>query len=213
MKTKKLFLIIALVVGCAVGAHAQKTVFKFRDAQARAGDAVTEVCVKPTVVEVKILEDKGRIKDEWTLSKEEVEIAMKGELDNIRAWGTYLSTIKYNCDVIMGATFKVEDNEKTGGYTVTVVGYPGIFVNWHPATQDDYEWIRLCRLRHHRLADEQVRVPAFSHPAGPHSGTHVREELRALHEHPARQLLRHHHFSHRNGLCNGRYPGHRLLCL
>lgn len=146
MKTKKLFLIIALVVGCAVGAHAQKTVFKFRDAQARAGDAVTEVCVKPTVVEVKILEDKGRIKDEWTLSKEEVEIAMKGELDNIRAWGTYLSTIKYNCDVIMGATFKVEDNEKTGGYTVTVVGYPSIFVNWHPATQDDYEWIRLQKL-------------------------------------------------------------------
>ena len=42
--------------------------------------------------------------------------------------------------------FKVEDNEKTGGYTVTVVGYPGIFVNWHPATQDDYEWIRLQKL-------------------------------------------------------------------
>ena len=32
MKKKKLFLIIALVVICAVGAHAQKTVFKFRDA-------------------------------------------------------------------------------------------------------------------------------------------------------------------------------------
>ncbi len=79
---------------------------------------LTEVCVKPTVVEVKILEEKGRIKDEWTLSKEEVEIAMKGELDNIRAWGTYLSTIKYNCDVIiMGATFKVEDNEKKQGDT------------------------------------------------------------------------------------------------
>ena len=92
MKTKKLFLIIALVVSCAVGAHAQKTVFKFRDAQARAGDAVTEVCVKPTVVEVKILEDKGRIKDEWTLSKEEVEIAMKGELDNIRARNKIAST-------------------------------------------------------------------------------------------------------------------------
>ena len=26
---------------------------------------------------------------------------MKGELDNIRAWGTYLSTIKNDCDVIM----------------------------------------------------------------------------------------------------------------
>ena len=62
---------------------------------------MTEVCVKPTVVEVKILEEKGRIKDEWTLSKEEVEVAMKGELDNIRAWGTYLSTIKNDCDVKM----------------------------------------------------------------------------------------------------------------
>ena len=52
---KKLFLIIMLAFGCAIGTYAQKTVFKFRDAQARAGDAVTEVCVKPTVVEVKIL--------------------------------------------------------------------------------------------------------------------------------------------------------------
>ena len=125
---KKLFLIIMLAFGCAIGTYAQKTVFKFRDAQARAGDAVTEVCVKPTVVEVKILEEKGRIKDEWTLSKEEVEVAMKGELDNIRAWGTYLSTIKNDCDVIMGATFKIEDDEKSGGYTVTVVGYPGILL-------------------------------------------------------------------------------------
>ena len=104
---KKLILIMMLVFGCVIGTYAQKTVFKFRDAQARAGDAVTEVCVKPTVVEVKILEEKGRIKDVWTLSREEVEVAMKGELDNIRAWGTYLSTIKNDCDVIMGATFKI----------------------------------------------------------------------------------------------------------
>ena len=48
----------------------KRQVFKFRDAQARAGDAVTEVCVKPTVVEVKILEEKGRIKDVWTLSRD-----------------------------------------------------------------------------------------------------------------------------------------------
>ena len=62
---KKLILIMMLVFGCVIGTYAQKTVFKFRDAQARAGDAVTEVCVKPTVVEVKILEEKGRIKDVW----------------------------------------------------------------------------------------------------------------------------------------------------
>ena len=94
--------------------------------------------------------------------RQEVEIAMKGELDNIRAWGTYLSTIKYNCDVIMGATFKVEDNEKTGGYTVTVVGYPGIFVNWHPATQDDYEWIRPVSYTH-LLLPAKLHVLALLH--------------------------------------------------
>ena len=144
-----------LVFGCVIGTYAQKTVFKFRDAQARAGDAVTEVCVKPTVVEVKILEEKGRIKDVWTLSREEVEVAMKGELDNIRAWGTYLSTIKNDCDVIMGATFKIEDDEKSGGYTVTVVGYPGVFTNWHTATTEDYEWIRIQKLSG---ADDRTKI-------------------------------------------------------
>ena len=75
---KKLFLIIMLAFGCAIGTYAQKTVFKFRDAQARAGDAVTEVCVKPTVVEVKILEDKGRIKVEDRL----LRMGSDGTTDN-----------------------------------------------------------------------------------------------------------------------------------
>lgn len=138
---KKLAFFLALILACALESYGQKSVFKFRDAQARAGNAESEVIVRPTVVDVEILKEKGRVKDEWPLSKEEVEVAMKGELSNIRAWGTYLSSQKHNCDVIMGATFKVEDDEKTGGYTVTVVGYPGIFTNWHPATKEDFEWI------------------------------------------------------------------------
>lgn len=146
MNMKKFVLLVALIVACTMEMYAQKTVFKFRDAQSRAGDAVTEVCVKPTVVEVEILKDKGRIEDPWELSKEEVEIAMKGDLANIRAWGTYMSNKKYSSDVIMGATFKVESNEKTGGYTVWVMGYPGVFKNWHTATPDDYEWMRIQKL-------------------------------------------------------------------
>lgn len=43
----------------------------------------------------------------------------------------------------MGATFKVEDDEASKGYTVTVVGYPGVFTNWHPATKEDFEWIQI----------------------------------------------------------------------
>lgn len=142
---KKLILFFALVCMSVLSSYAQKSVYKFRDAQARAGDAVTDVCVMPTIVEVKVLSEKGRISDVWNLSKEEVEVAMKGELDNLRAWGTYLSTLKHQCDVIMGATYKVEDDEKSGGYTVTVVGYPGVFTNWHTATEADFKWVQLQR--------------------------------------------------------------------
>ncbi len=145
---KKFILLFALIVVYCIQGYAQKstTIQKFRDAQARAGDAVTEVIVKPTVVSVEVIKEKGRIKDEWILSREEVEVAMKGELSNIRAWGTYLSTVKHDCDVIMGATYKIEDNQESEGYTVTVVGYPGRFIDWHPATEADYEWIRIQKL-------------------------------------------------------------------
>lgn len=143
---KKIILLFAILLACVFESYAQKTVFKFRDAQARAGNAETEVIVKPTVVDVEIQKENGKFKkimDTWALSREEVEIGMEGKLDNIRAWGTYLSVQKHQCDVIMGATFKVEDDEATKGYMVTVVGYPGVFTNWHPATKEDFDWIKI----------------------------------------------------------------------
>ena len=145
---KKFVLLFALLLACVCESFAQKTVFKFRDAQARAGNAETEVVVKPTVVDVQIQKVNNqykKIQDTWPLSKEEVEIGMDGKLDNIRAWGTYLSVQKHQCDVIMGATYKVEDDEETKGYKVTVVGYPGNFANWHPATKEDFDWIQIQR--------------------------------------------------------------------
>ena len=55
MKMKKLILLIALILGCTLESYAQKSTFQFRDAQSRAGDAVSEVCVKPVVAEVRLL--------------------------------------------------------------------------------------------------------------------------------------------------------------
>lgn len=144
---KKIILSFAILLACVFESYAQKTVFKFRDAQARAGNAETEVIVKPTVVDVEIKKDENgkfiKINHPWPLSKEEVEIGMEGKLDNIRAWATYLTVQRYDCDVIMGATYKVEDDEETKGYKVTVVGYPGVFTNWHPATKEDFDWIKI----------------------------------------------------------------------
>ncbi len=122
--------------------HAQKVIQEFRDAQARVGDGIAEIHVKPTVVEVKLVEGAGRISDTWPLTVEAVN-GMNGSVSNIRAWGTYLSSVKHNCDIIMNPIYKVENDPATGGYTVTVVGYPGIFVNWHPATAEDMEWMKI----------------------------------------------------------------------
>lgn len=140
----KKFLLLMLL--CSLGltsAMAQKTIYKFRDAQSRAGDAVSQVVVRPTIVEVNILKEKGRVTDNWKLSKEDVEVSMNGNLANLRAWGTYLSCQKYDCDVIMGATYKIESDSESDGYIISVTGFPGNFVNWHTATDAEFKWVEL----------------------------------------------------------------------
>lgn len=162
---KKIMLLFAILLACVFESHAQKTVFKYRNAQTRACNAETQVIVKPTVVDVEIIKENGKdkkISDTWPLSKEEVEIGMNGQLDNIRAWGTYLSAQRHNCDVIMGVTYKVENDEETKGYKVTVVGYPGKFVNWHPATKEDFEWIKIQKATYGNEESKKAPVVKLS---------------------------------------------------
>ena len=147
MKMKKLILLIALILGCTLESYAQKSTFQFRDAQSRAGDAVSEVCVKPVVAEVRLLggETPKRQVFTYKFTREEVEIGLKGDLGNVRSWATYKANEDAGSDVIMAATYKVETNDE-GGYTVTVVGFPAVFSKWYTATKDDYEWIRIKKL-------------------------------------------------------------------
>ena len=85
MKMKKLILLIALILGCTLESYAQKSTFQFRDAQSRAGDAVSEVCVKPVVAEVRLLggETPKRQVFTYKFTREEVEIGLKGDLGNV----------------------------------------------------------------------------------------------------------------------------------
>ena len=156
MKMKKLILLIALILGCTLESYAQKSTFQFRDAQSRAGDAVSEVCVKPVVAEVRLLggETPKRQVFTYKFTREEVEIGLKGELGNVRSWATYKANEDAGSDVIMAATYKVETNDE-GGYTVTVVGFPAVFTNWHTATTEDYEWIRIQKLSG---ADDRTKI-------------------------------------------------------
>ena len=47
------------------------------------------------------------------------------------------------------------NQEKYVEQTVTVGGYPGVFTNWHTATTEDYEWIRIQKLSG---ADDRTKI-------------------------------------------------------
>ena len=128
MKTKKLILVIFLTFIGAIGAYAQKTNVRMQETQARLLDVTSNAYVKPLTVELQIDKSKGRIKDEWTLTREHA---------------IYMSSQKHNADVIVAATFNVKTNDDGNGYKVTVIGYPATFINWKTAEASDYEWIRM----------------------------------------------------------------------
>ena len=143
MKTKKLILVIFLTFIGAIGAYAQKTKVRMQETQARLLDVTSNAYVKPLTVELQIDKSKGRIKDEWTLTREQAEQEMNGDLVNIRSYAIYMSSQKHNADVIVAATFNVKTNDDGNGYKVTVIGYPATFINWKTAEASDYEWIRM----------------------------------------------------------------------
>ncbi len=136
---KKLALLVAFAVCAAMSLSAQKYE-KVIDTQARANDAVSTIYIKPTVAEVELAGNGTRIKDDWKLTKADFD-ALQQEFPNIRAWATYMSSVKHNCDIIMAPTYKIESDAYTGDVLVTIAGYPGNFVNWHSATDEDYKWI------------------------------------------------------------------------
>ncbi|WP_294553859.1 hypothetical protein [uncultured Bacteroides sp.] len=140
---KRLILVISLTIACAIGAYAQKATVKMQETQARLLDVTSNAYVKPLTVELIIDKSKGRVKDEWTLTKDQAETEMKGDISNIRSYAVYMSSQKHNADVIVAATFNIKTNDNGNGYIVTVVGYPGSFANWKTAEANDYEWIRM----------------------------------------------------------------------
>jgi len=142
-KMKKLFVALLLAMLGVAGAQAQKPTVKIQDTQARLLDVKSNAYVRPLVVELKVDTSKGRVVDEWPLTKEQVEVEMNGDLTNIRSWGVYKSSQKHNADVIVAATFNFQTDEKPGFYKLTVIGYPASFVNWETAKEGDYEWIRM----------------------------------------------------------------------
>ena len=89
---KKLFFMVLFACIGILGVQAQKTTVEYKDTQARLLDVVSNAYVKPLTVELKVDTSKGRIRDEWPISKKVAEVDMGGDIANIRSWGVYMSS-------------------------------------------------------------------------------------------------------------------------
>ena len=140
---KKTILLCVFSLVTTAGTMAQKTTVKIQETQARLLDMQSNGYVKPLTVELKIDDSKGRVCDIWPLSKEQVDVEMRGDIANIRSYAIYMSSKKHSADVIVAATFNFKTTDNGDGYEIEVVGFPASFVNWKTATQADYEWIQM----------------------------------------------------------------------
>lgn len=139
----KKYIILLLTAMMTLTVSAQKTITKVQDTQARLLDVTSNAYVHPLTVELKVDAAKGRVRDVWPLTKEQVEVEMHGDIVNIRSYGVFMSSKKHSADVIVAATFNFRTSDSGQGYELEVVGFPASFVNWKTAVNADYEWIRM----------------------------------------------------------------------
>lgn len=143
---------LCLAVACCAsatlcyGADDKTTVrFDIRDSQARVLDVYPSTYVKPVIAELSVDTSKGRIRDTWTLTPEELASRTIRDnaaltMQNLRTYAVYKSSEQHCCDVVIAATFDIRITEK--GATITIVGYPANFSNWQTGTVADYDWIK-----------------------------------------------------------------------
>ena len=140
---RSVFLMIAMAM-CLLG-FAQKSIIKsesFSDTQARMVEVTARSYVRPLIVDMVVAKGQQRKVYNKSYSRTEVEVAMGGNLDNLRSRVIYDASTDWNCDAVVAATFKIELMQDGTGYTVEMKGFPGNFdsQSWHPMAQGDFEW-------------------------------------------------------------------------
>ena len=145
---KKVFF-LSLCTVFALGASAQKqtrtetrttTTTTYENAQARIPEVYVQPQVKPLVCEVEVI--KGANTTFSTVMTNQRVKSLDGNPENMRMYAVYLFTEQEKCDMIVAATYHIQSQDD-GSYVVEVKGFPARFKNWHTATKEDYEWMRI----------------------------------------------------------------------
>lgn len=152
---KKYLMIIVAFVTFATNVNAQKTVIKtesFSDTQARMLEVTAKSYVRPLVVDLVVKKGQTRMLFKHSYTRNDVDVAMGGSLDNLRSRVIYDATADpaWNCDAVVAPTFKIELSQDQKMYVVEMKGFPANFDpdSWHPLgkgteAEDDYKWLEL----------------------------------------------------------------------
>lgn len=130
--------------------HSETT---YQYTQARKPQVWVEPLVKPLVVEVQVIEGAPTF---WkkALSRHKIEVELDGNLENVYNYGIFLYTEDTKSDMIVAATYNFYTNPARTGdddwYILEVKGFPAKFKNWHTATPDDYEWMKLHAVKNNK---------------------------------------------------------------
>ena len=136
----------ALVTLACISAFAQKEVTTelYEHNQARILDAVSNAYVQPLVVKLDIDKSigvEGRISKEYMLTPTKMK-ALGNKVEEIHKWGTYKMSKDFGCDVLVAATFNIEQ-QPDGMYKLSVTGFAGKYKEWRPANPEDAWWINI----------------------------------------------------------------------
>ncbi len=166
MKRCIIFTLLALCISVSSSAKKRvvstttKTEVKREVTQARALNATSNAYVTPLKVELSVSPE--RVKDVWSFTSEEMEINLSGDFASLKNRAIYLSSSKYDADIIVAPLVSVKTKETTEKVEsikkkfmklgnkkdkylieveVEVVGYPAKYTNWGSVTEEDYKWI------------------------------------------------------------------------
>ena len=162
---KKFLFSSLFVVMSVMTANAQKSVTKtesFSDTQARMLEVTAKSIVRPLVVDLTVAKGQQRKLFSRSYTRKDVEVAMSGNLDNLRSRAIYDAASEWNCDAIVAATFKIELSQDAMSYIVEMKGFPANFDanSWHSLSDSDFKWMEVYRMMNSEMSNDLDRAGA-----------------------------------------------------
>lgn len=127
----------AFLLGVSQHVVAQKV--EYRQSQSRMLEPQQQVFVRPLVVDLNVTTNE-RQKAVWPFPDVDITKMTVQDVSNLKINALYLTTQKFDADVIVAPTFDIRTVKK--GIEITVIGFPAKYQNWKVATkEEDYQWI------------------------------------------------------------------------